>query len=98
MSEANIIVRVEDELKKAFSKAAKMADRTVSQLLRDFMRDFVKTQLEKAEYDAWVRSKVAEGMADVRCGRVKSSEEVEAYFAAKRAATLQKMSESSSEA
>jgi len=52
MAESTVVVRVDDELKTAFVEAAKAADRTTSQLLRDFMRDFVRSQSEAAEYDA----------------------------------------------
>jgi predicted transcriptional regulator len=84
MTETTVIVRVEDELKTAFTQAAKAADRTASQLLRDFMRDYVKRQAEQAEYDAWLRQKVRAGRAAARTGRVRSSEEVEGHFAERR--------------
>lgn len=35
-------IRVESALKDAFLSAAQSQDRTASQLLRDFMRDYVK--------------------------------------------------------
>jgi predicted transcriptional regulator len=35
-------IRVEHSLKDAFVDAAKSQDRTASQLIRDFMRDYVK--------------------------------------------------------
>lgn len=41
MSESTVVIRVDEELKTAFASAAKAADRTASQLLRDFMREFV---------------------------------------------------------
>jgi predicted transcriptional regulator len=93
MAEATVIVRVEDELKAAFAEAAKGADRTVSQLLRDFMRDYVRKQAEQAEYDAWLRQKVEAGRAALREGRVKSGEEVEASFARRRAESSRKADE-----
>jgi predicted transcriptional regulator len=90
MTETTVIVRVDDELKSAFSEAAKAADRTASQLLRDFMRDYVKQRAEQAEYDAWFRAKVEAGRAAFAEGRVKSDEEVEAYFSERRKASLRK--------
>ncbi len=90
MTEATVIVRVDDELKAAFTEAAKAADRTTSQLLRDFMRDYVKRQTEQAEYDAWLSEKVEAGRKAVREGRVTSSDEVEAYFTQRRAESLRK--------
>jgi predicted transcriptional regulator len=91
MADSTVVVRVDDELKTAFAEAAKAADRTTSQLLRDFMRDFVKSQSEAAEYDAWFRRKVAEGIADARAGRVIAGEDVEAEFTERRKATLRKI-------
>lgn len=84
MTETTVIVRVEDELKTAFTQAAKAADRTASQLLRDFMRDYVKRQAEQAEYDAWLRQKVRTARTAARSGRVRPAEEVEAFFAGRR--------------
>lgn len=91
MPKSTVVVRVDEELKSAFADAAKAADRTASQLLRDFMRDFVKSRAEAAEHDAWFRRKVADGIADARAGRVNSSEDVESHFAERRAATLRKV-------
>jgi len=91
MAESTVVVRVDDDLKAAFADAAKAADRTTSQLLRDFMRDFVRTRVDAAEYDTWFRRKVAEGIADARAGRVRSSEEVEAHFAKLRADSRRKL-------
>ena len=88
MTETTVIVRVDDGLKAAFTKAAKAADRTASQLLRDFMRDYVKRQADQAEYDAWLRQKVNASRKAVREGRVRSNQEVEAYFAERRKRSL----------
>jgi predicted transcriptional regulator len=90
MTEATVIVRVEDELKTAFADAAKAADRTTSQLVRDFMRDYVRRQAVQAEYDVWLRQKVEAGRGAARQGRVISSQEVEARFARRRTASLRK--------
>lgn len=96
VSETTVIIRVEQKLKNAFTRAAKAADRTASQLLRDFMRDYVRRQEEQAEYDAWLRQKVEAGRAAIREGRVKPSEEVETIFAERRAASLRKADETGS--
>ena len=91
MSESTVVVHVDDELKSAFAEAAKASDRTASQLLRDFMRDFVKSHAESAEYDAWFRQEVNEGITDARAGRVRPSEAVEAHFAKRRATTSRRV-------
>ena len=84
MSESTFTIRVDDHLKEAFTEAAKVNDRTGAQLVRDFMRDYVQTAREKAEYEAWFRRKVEAGMQVIREGRVLSSAEVEERAKARR--------------
>jgi predicted transcriptional regulator len=83
MAESNFTVRVDDVLKEAFTKAAKAADRTGGQLIRDFMRDYIR---EREEYDAWVCKKVEAAREDLKAGRVFSEAEASAYMAKVRAA------------
>ena len=42
MNEATFTFRVDEALKNDFAAAAKARDRTSAQLLRDFMREYVK--------------------------------------------------------
>lgn len=91
MSEATFTFRVEEGLKNEFSTAAKSRDRTGAQLLRDFMRDFVKQQKEASEHDAWFRREVQIGLDAANAGDVVSAEEVEAEAVAWREATRHKM-------
>ena len=91
MSEATFTFRVDEGLKDEFSAAAKSRDRTGAQLLRDFMRDFVRQQLDAAEHDAWFRRQVQVGLDSANAGDVISAEEVEAEAAAWRAETQRKM-------
>jgi predicted transcriptional regulator len=72
MTDATMVVRVDDALKAAFTQAAKAADRTASQLLRDFMRDYVR---EQAEYHSWLRGKIAATRA--AAGQAHAAEDVE---------------------
>ena len=83
-------LRVDDDLKEAFTEAAHQHDRTGAQLVRDFMRDYVQKARETAGYEAWFRDRVEAGRADVRARRVSSNEDVEARFAARRAAVRDK--------
>ncbi len=55
MNGATFTFRVEEESKENFATVAKTLNRTVAQLLRDFMCDFVKKQQEAADYDVWFR-------------------------------------------
>jgi len=91
MSEATFTFRVDEGLKDQFSTAAKSRDRTGAQLLRDFMRDFVKQQQEATEHDAWFRREVQIGLDAANAGDVVSAEEVEAQAVAWRADTRRKM-------
>lgn len=91
MSEATFTFRVDEALKAEFSMAAKSRDRNAAQLLRDFMRDFVRQQQEAAEYDAWFRRQVQAGLDSANAGRLISSADAEAKFAAKRAATRRRL-------
>lgn len=91
MSEATFTFRVDEELKNQFSTAAKSRDRTGAQLLRDFMRDFVKQQQEAAEHDAWFRREVQIGLDSANSGNLISNEEVEAEAQVWRAETRRKM-------
>lgn len=96
MSETTFTFRVDEALKSEFTAAAKSRDRTGAQLLRDFMRDFVRQQQETAAHDAWFRQQVQTGLDSANAGDVLSAEEVEAEAAAWRAETRRKMASSAS--
>lgn len=91
MSEATFTFRVDEGLKDQFSTAAKSRDRTGAQLLRDFMRDFVKQQQEATEHDSWFRREVQIGLDAANASDVVSAEEVEAEAVAWRTETRRKM-------
>ena len=96
MSETTFTFRVDDGLKEQFTAAAKQRDRSGAQLLRDFMRDFVKQQEESAEHDAWFRREVQTGIDAANAGDVLSAEEVEADAVAWRSETRRKIAGASS--
>ncbi|MDP2370596.1 CopG family ribbon-helix-helix protein [Rhodoferax sp.] len=91
MSEATFTFRVDEELKDQFSMVAKSRDRTSAQLLRDFMRDFVKQQQEAAAHDSWFRREVQIGLDAANIGDVLAAEQVEAEAIAWRAETRRRM-------
>nr|APZ78350.1 Hypothetical protein [Pseudomonas aeruginosa] len=91
MSEATFTFRVDEALKTEFSTAAKARDRSGAQLLRDFMREFVQQQQEAAAHDAWFRRQVQIGLDSANAGNLIPAAEVEAKFAAKRAATRRRL-------
>jgi predicted transcriptional regulator len=93
MSEATatFTFRVDGDLKTEFSAAAKSRDRTGAQLLRDFMREFVQQQQEAAAHDAWFQRQVQVGLDSANAGNLIPAADVEAKFAAKRAATRRRL-------
>ncbi|AKH65517.1 MULTISPECIES: CopG family ribbon-helix-helix protein [Photorhabdus] len=90
MSETTFTFRVDDALKNDFAAAAKSLDRKGAQLLRDFMRDFVRQQQEASAYDAWYRRQIEIGQASANAGNLVSADQVEAKFLARREATLRR--------
>ena len=91
MADATFTFRVDEALKAEFSMAAKAHDRNGAQLLRDFMREFVQQQRESAEHDAWFRQQVQIGLDSANAGHLIPAADVEAKFAAKRAATRRQL-------
>lgn len=83
MSDATFTFRNDEGLKDQFFTTAKSRDRTGAQLLRDF----VKQQQELTEHDAWFRRQVQTGLDSANADNLIPAAEVEAEFAAMRAAT-----------
>ncbi|MGY5807340.1 CopG family ribbon-helix-helix protein [Rhizobium sp. LEGMi198b] len=92
MTDATFTFRVEEDLKSAFNEAARAHDQTAAQLLRAFMRDYVKRQQNEAEYDIWFRQQVQAGLDSANAGNLIPADEVEAEFAALREETRRKLS------
>ena len=91
MTEATFTFRVDESLKQEFSNFAKDIDRSGAQLLRDFMRDFVKQQQEAASYDAWYQKQVQIGLDEANAGQLVPQEDVKSRFEEKRASLLAKL-------
>lgn len=91
MSEATFTFRLDESLKQNFAAAAKASDRTGAQLLRDFMREFVQQQQDIRQHDQWFRQQVQIGIDSADAGSLLSASDVEARFAARRAAAQQKL-------
>lgn len=91
MNEVTFTFRVDEALKGQFAQAAKARDRTGAQLLRDFMRDFVRQQEAEAAHEAWFRREVQVGLDSANAGDLVSAEEVEAEAALWRAEIRRKM-------
>jgi len=77
MSESTFTFQVDEDLKKEFSTIAKSLDRSDAQLLRDFMRDYVKQQKAATEYEKWFHEQVHLGSEAARVGDLIPNDEVE---------------------
>lgn len=84
--EAVFTMNLEPELRDAVMAEAETSHRPTSQVVRELVREFVKRQRQAREYDAFLRSKVDIARAQKASGQVLSSADVEARFAARRAA------------
>ena len=88
LKEAVFTMKLEPELRDAFMAEAEATHRPASQIVRELMRDFVLRQREAREYDTFLRDKVEAARASMQAGEGRPDEEVEARFAARRAAAL----------
>lgn len=86
MAEATFTFRLEEELKAAFTEAARAQDRTGAQLLRDYMRDVVRQQQEQ-QHDLWLRQQIERALVEAGSpdARFIDNDEVEAGWAEERA-------------
>lgn len=66
--EAEFTVKVETELRDAFAAEAEAAHQPASNLVREFMREFVQRRRETREHDAWFRAEVQRALDDPRPG------------------------------
>ncbi|PFH09414.1 hypothetical protein BCF11_1809 [Collimonas sp. PA-H2] len=82
--EAVFTMKIESELRDKFMAEAAAAHRPASQIVREFMREFVQRQTEAREYDAFLLRKVEAARTDMQAGRSSSNDEVEAEFARRR--------------
>lgn len=84
--QAVFTMKLEPELRENFMAEAAGEDRPASQVMRELMRGYIEQRRQTREYDDYLREKVEAGRASMRAGLGRSNDEVEATFAAKRAA------------
>ena len=64
LKESVFSMKLESELRNQFMVEAAAIDRPASQLVREFMRDFVQRQRQAREHDAWFRAEVEQSMRE----------------------------------
>ncbi len=62
--EAVFTMKLEHELRDEFMAAAEESHRPASQIVRDFMRDFIQRQRQARDHDSWFRSQVQASIDD----------------------------------
>ena len=90
--EAVFTMKLEPELRDQFMAEAAASDRPASQLVREFMRDFVQRQREAREHDAWFRAEVKQALREADDPKVKRipHEEVKRRWRQRRATLLKR--------
>ncbi|MFP5226465.1 MAG: antitoxin of toxin-antitoxin stability system [Acidobacteriota bacterium] len=66
--ESVFTVKLETELRDAFVAEAAAMHQPASQLVREFMREFIRSRKEEREHDAWFRREVEKALKDKRPG------------------------------
>ena len=84
--EAMFTLKVERVLRDALLAEAAPSHRPASQVVRELMREFIERQRQAREYDTFLRAKVDTARAQIASGQYASDADVEARFAARRAA------------
>ena len=62
--ESVFTLKLETELRDAFMSEAEAAHRPASQIVRDFMRDFVTKKQEARDYEVWLAEDIARGLKE----------------------------------
>jgi predicted transcriptional regulator len=88
--QAVFTMKLEPELREEFMAEAEASHRPASQIVREMMRQFVQTQRESREYEAFLQRKVDSARISMRAGEGLTNEDVEAQFAARRAQVTKK--------
>ena len=93
--EAVFTLKLEADLRDAFMKEAAESHRPASQIVRDFMRDFVKKQQEQRDYDTWLEADLDRAIAEADDPNAKwiPHEEVVADIERQRQSFLKRLAE-----
>lgn len=93
--EAMFTLKLEPELREQFMAEAAAADRPASQIIREFMRDFVRQQRAAREHDEWFRAEIEQAMREADDPSVKRipQEEVSTKWRRQRAELVKRAGE-----
>lgn len=83
-NEAVFTLKLEPDLRRAFTATARANDRTASQVVRDLMREYIDRHQRVDEYAAFLSAKVERARAQAAARRCAAAADVEARFASKR--------------
>ncbi|HEX4006028.1 MAG TPA: type II toxin-antitoxin system RelB/DinJ family antitoxin [Acidobacteriaceae bacterium] len=86
--EAVFTLKLEAELRDAFISEAAAVHQPASQLVREFMREFIRSQHEAREHDGWFRAEVQKALDDKSPGI--PNQQVKRHFAKRRAQAMRK--------
>ncbi len=62
--DAMFTMKLEAGLRDSFMEEAATFERPASQIVREFMRDFVESRRQAREHDAWFRAEVEQGLRE----------------------------------
>jgi predicted transcriptional regulator len=62
--EAMFTLKLEADLHESFMREAAETDRPASQIVREFMREFVEKQRAARDHNAWFRAEVEKGLRE----------------------------------
>jgi len=95
MKEAVFSLKLEPELRADFMAEAEAADRPASQVVREFMRDYVRQQRAARAHDAWFRAEVERGLVELADPNAElvPNEQVEAEWRERRAEMVKRAGE-----
>ena len=78
-------LKIEPQLLADFMAEADFMSRSASQIINDFMREFIQIQREAHSYDEFLKQKVEASRASMHAEIGHSNEDVEVFFANRRA-------------
>ena len=93
--EAVFSLKLEPELRADFMAEAEAADRPASQVVREFMRDYVRQQRAARAHEEWFRAEVERGLAELEDPNAElvSNDRVEAEWRERRAEMVKRAGE-----